>query len=129
MKNTLLPPTQDSFSNLIGTPYSQLDCWGVVREFYRIEFGITLKKYYEETPTGSEATKTVKAGTEDFVRVETPQFGDIITLKINGILGHVGVFLNGQQFLHTKSNTGCIVDKLPKWINSVEGYYRWQKSD
>ena len=127
MKSIHRPLTLGSFSHLIGTPYSELDCWGIARKFYLDVFNIQLYRYYEDTPKGQDAAELAIACSTDFTKVDYPQFGDIILLRLNGLPSHVGIYLNRTQFLHTRETTGCIIDRLQKWKLTIEGFYRWQE--
>jgi cell wall-associated NlpC family hydrolase len=121
--------TTPEYSKLIGIPYKDLDCWGVVREFYSVMFNIELYKYYETTPKGKNASDKVHAALPDFKQVDSPRLGDIILIRLNGLPSHVGVFINDTHFLHTKELTGCILDRIGKWDRMIEGFFRWPSLD
>ena len=81
------------FVSLIGTPYSKLDCWGIVKAFYKLEFNCDLKNYYEEIPTTrKQAEALVYSNKGDFKPVEDLKFGDILLLKIEGIECKIEVY-------------------------------------
>lgn len=119
---------QGDYSKLIGTCYTKLNCWGVVREFYKIVYGIELKHYCEETPENRDITKNlIYSNMGDFKKVDTPEFGDIILIKLFGVESHIAVYLGEGKILHTSLKTGCIIDNLSKWEKVITSYLRVDK--
>lgn len=119
---------QPGYVRLIGTPYKILDCWGIAREFYRIELAMELKRYYDHAPNDIEvANKLIFTNIGDFEQVTAPRFGDIVLININGIEAHIGIYINEQQILHTMKLQGCVLDRLSRWEKMVVGYYRVKK--
>lgn len=115
------------YSKLIGTPYSEKDCWGIVVEFYKIVYGIELKRYYEEVPTNRDiARNIVYSNLGDFSRVEDKdkRFGDIILIKLYGVESHIGVYLEEDLMLHSTLHSGCVVERVTRWRHLISGYYR-----
>lgn len=113
------------YSCLIGIPYEKYDCWGIVREWYKIVYGIELKHYYSEVPNDRNiANSLIYSSMGDFKKVETPEFGDIVLIKLFGVESHIAVYLGDGLILHTSKNTGCIIDRLSKWGKVVTGYFR-----
>lgn len=118
-------------SKLVGVPYEKLNCWELVREFYRRSFAIELQAYYEgPTPSPKEVRALIHAHLSDFVRVDgPPRFGDIILLRLSGIESHIGVFLKNSQFIHSVEGAGVAIDRLDRWHPNVVGYYRYQHKE
>lgn len=119
-------PNIPDFSKLIGTPYETLDCWGIVREFYKIVYGLELKQYYGEIPeTRDMARNIVYASMKDFEEIKTgKQFGDILLIKLFGIESHIAVYLGNGTMLHTSKHSGCLIEKMTRWEKLVVGIYR-----
>jgi len=114
-----------AYSKLIGTPYSDLDCWGVAREFYRLVFGIELKRYFEgETPSRDTTENLIFSNRGDFLEVEKPRFGDIILIKLLGIECHIAIYLDATSILHTQNKVGCMIDRFSRWEKRTSGFYR-----
>lgn len=127
MKNIRQPCTLD-YSKLIGTPYNIQDCWGIAREFYRIVFNIDLKRYYDEIPQNRDIAKgLVYTNKGDFKEVSSPQFGDLILIKLFGIESHIAIYIDENTILHTQHRVGCNLDKLSKWKRLIVGYYRLEE--
>lgn len=121
---------EKDFSKLIGIPYSELDCWGIVREWYKIVYGIELKHYYQEIPKNRDiANNLIYSSMGDFKKVDSPIYGDIILIKLFGVESHIAVYLGNGKILHTSHNTGCIIDNLSKWQKVVTGYFRVVNND
>jgi cell wall-associated NlpC family hydrolase len=118
------------YSDLIGIPYSESDCWGIARLFYKIELGIELNRYYDSAPNDIKiANQLIYSNMGDFEKVTSPNFGDIVLLNLYGIEAHIGIYLNEQQLLHTTRHSGCVIDRMDRWSRMVVGFYRVRKND
>ncbi len=91
-----------------GTGRGGIDCSGFVRAVYKNVFNI-------ELPRTTKAQ--VKQG-RPIGRGEL-QAGDLVFFKPPTYPRHVGIFLNGNQFVHASKNKGVI-------ISQIDGYY-WGK--
>lgn len=117
--------TSPDYSNLIGIPYSDKDCWAIVVAFYRQVFKIELQPYYSEVPTDRKVTeKLVYSARKDFDQVYDRKFGDIVLMKMLGFESHIAVYLGDGKILHTQEKTGCVIDSIAKWEKIVIGFYR-----
>lgn len=118
------------FSDLIGIPYSEKDCWGIAVEFYSKVFKIQLKNYYEQVPESRDIAKDiVYSSVEDFKEVTVPLFGDLILIKLHGVESHIAIYLGEGRMLHTTIHSGCVIDRLKRWEKLVVGYYRVRTND
>lgn len=85
------------------------DCWTLIREYYRREFGLSLGDYsvpYEWWENGGERLYDDNWQHEGFVEVEPRdmQPGDIIMMSIQaGVTNHAAVFLGDNIILHHMS--------------------------
>ena len=118
--------SQESFKELVGVSYEKANCWVPTKEFYRIVFGIELKHYYCDAPeTREDIQKLIYSNKGDFERVDgSPEFGDIILIKMFGIESHIAVYIGNGKMLHTAKRTGSLIDRLGKWDKLVVGYFR-----
>jgi cell wall-associated NlpC family hydrolase len=116
----------EEYASLIGIPYKTLDCWGIVREFYRLVFKVELKRYYEEIPNDRDVAKNlIYTNMGEFSLIEgLPKFGDIALIRLFGIESHIAVYIDKGKILHTSINNGCHIDSLKKWEKLVVGFYR-----
>lgn len=122
--------TIKAINALIGTPYEVLDCFGVARNFYSIALSIELKHYYDEVPkTREESNNLIYSSMGDFIKVDNPQLGDLILMKMFGIESHIAVYLGEGKILHTQHVTGCVVADIEKYKKVITGFYRVNKND
>lgn len=131
MKNTLRQPIPD-YSKLLGTPYSDKDCWGIVVEFYKVVFDIELNRYYQDIPTSRDNVKNlIYSNMGDFTQVEEKdkQLGDVMVIKVFGVESHIAVYLGDDSMLHTTIHSGCVIDRVLRWKHLIVGYYRVVKND
>lgn len=126
------------FNKYVGLPWEfkgrgdgGVDCWGLVRKFYKDEFGIVLPVYSDVCYVGDHkeiipgAKRIVENETSlSFVQVQTPAPGDIILINVFGAPIHVGIVVDKRRFLHIRENTGSEIVRDWKWRNKIEGYYR-----
>lgn len=111
-------------SSYIGIPYSKKDCFNLAKDFYKQELGLELKHYFDELPKNrNEMCALIYTHKGDFKKVRSPEYGDIILLKIKGIESHIAVYLGNGLMLHTTEKTGSVIDRLSRWVNMVSGYY------
>jgi len=122
--------------DLIGVPYMNkgrdllgADCWGLLRLFYIHEMGVLLPTYDESYVDSFDKMSTSTAIQEfsnDWTKVDIPQYGDGIKLRLMGHPCHVGVYLGNAEFLHTQTGHNSGIDRLDsvKWRHRIEGYYR-----
>jgi len=121
---------------LIGIPYRNkgrdllgADCWGLLRLFYLNEIGILLPTYddlYVDAFDKISTSAAIQDFANDWVKVDIPQYGDGIKLRLMGHPCHVGVYLGNAEFLHTQTGHNSCIDRLDsvKWRHRIEGYYR-----
>ena len=127
MKST---PQQGSegFFNLIGIPHSQANCFEIVALFYLQEFSVDLSNLNTEIVSIKQREKIrslIQSNKGHFVQVDEPKYGDILTIRINGVESHIGVYVGAGRFLHSYSDSvGSCIDHLKRWGTRVTGYYR-----
>jgi cell wall-associated NlpC family hydrolase len=119
------------FADLGRTRADGLDCWGLVRLVLRERTGVELPSLTcEYASTRDERVlSAVVLRQRPLVNAESvdePAIGDIVLLRLRGLLSHVGVYVGGGCMLHTRRRTGAVVEDLrsPLWARRVEGYYR-----
>jgi probable lipoprotein NlpC len=127
----------------VGIPYadkgrnrSGVDCWGLIRLALLETFGVVLPSYADDYTTaddGDSVSAAVGQGLADgWHRVEVPQCGDLIVLRIAGRPWHCALAVTPRLFLHAPSKDragrpilSCI-DRLdsPMWARRISGIYR-----
>jgi len=87
------------------------DCSGLVSYVFK-RAGLTLP------PTAEEQGRSGIEVSREFV---SP--GDIVVFRIKGDF-HVGIMLNGREFVHASKSRGVAIDdlSLPYWIKSLQGF-------
>ena len=96
-----------------GTPYrwggetrGGIDCSGLVQVTYRDLFGVNLPR---------STAQQVHAG--DFVSRDQLQPGDLIFFRTGFDNRHVGIYMEGERFMHASANGGVMISDLsdPYW--------------
>ena len=114
--------------DFIGLPYDTFDCYDIVKLFYLKVFDASLTEYvYPDPLDGKYTSQIIASHKSKFERVEKPEFGDIILLRVHGLPSHLGIYLWDGRFMHTTKKTGCIIDMLPEWKTRIEGFYRYDQ--
>ena len=121
----------NSIAEFVGVRYGfrgepGLDCYQLVLEVSDKVFGNKLPDY-SFTGTWRDADAGFNAHKGDFVKVDSPEEGDIILLTIGGRPLHCGIVLNHNQMLHSlRGSNSCIESfRSIKWRHRIEGFYRW----
>ena len=102
------------FARYEGTPYRYggtdaggFDCSGFILTAYREALG-------QRLPRTTDAM--LARGSE--VRPEAVRPGDLVFFRIGGKDSHAGIYMGGQQFIHSASSTGVTLSSLRS------GYWR-----
>lgn len=108
------------------------DCYGFVKLFYKDWFNLEL-----EHPIISKEGKGIERRNnclrpffEPLVKVEIPQFGDIVLyLNHMGLPLHVGVYIGDSKVLNMSSDIGCnVVKYMDNYSKTqVAGLYRHEQ--
>ena len=116
-----------SLVKYIGIPYEKMDCYDLCKKFYKEEFGVELPdQHYIDNRDVKEMAEVVGSCKEEFVKVSDPRFGDLVLLRVWGMPAHVGLYVNDKIILHTQEKIGSMLENIsPRWVNRIEGYYRW----
>lgn len=121
---------EEVYRDLIGTEYSKMDCLGLVREFYKRQYGVEVKTYYEAPPNDiHKAKELLHLHKGDLEKINVLMPGNILVLKVMGVPSHLAIYLGGGKLLHSTSKTGCVIEKLSKWSTLIEGNYRIRQND
>lgn len=123
-------------SRFIGISYAQMNCAELVAhvletEFMRPDIAEQLRGFPEHSMGFRERAEAINTGWRKLAeKVEVPQDGDGVILKIGSRLSHMGLAVDtpkGLYVLHTVGDRGSVVEPATK-IQSciVEGFYRWK---
>jgi hypothetical protein len=125
-----------NYNKYIGLPYatngrdeSGIDCWGLVRLFYKQEYAIELPSYTEEY-SGAYDTRILEMMDQyknNWSQVQTPETGSVIVFNILGEPFHVGIYIGEDKFIHARDGMDSVVESVnsPKWSKRIEGYYKY----
>jgi cell wall-associated NlpC family hydrolase len=117
------------FTEFVGVPYEKADCWRLSQLFYQKVFGIELKSYYEHTPRDrSDRQNLIFTNVGEFKKVDKPEFGDLILIRVLGIESHIAVYIGDGMMLHTSEKTGSVLEPIARWQRRIVGFYRTEKS-
>lgn len=124
-----------TYDKYIGLPYlangrteAGVDCWGLVRLFYRDELNIDLPSY-TTSYTGPDDPAIMELMSEykdtNWKKQTVPKPGDVCVFNIYGEPCHVGVYIGNSKFMHSRENRDVVIESLdsPKWIKRFEGCY------
>ena len=117
-----------------GRDWSGVDCYGLVKLFYRQELGVELPDYnYSDADNMQEVSLCAVAGRSNpnlWTRVLTAAWGDVVMFRIAGLPAHIGVVLNNRDFLHAFHGRNACVESLESinWRQRIDGYFRWNTS-
>lgn len=111
-------------SHLVGIPYKQMNCWELAQKFYSEVLNVELKSFITDPKDRSSTQNLIYTNRGDFLRVDEPEFGDIIVLKVWGLESHIGVYIGEGRFIHSTESSGSHIDRIARWGKNVCGYYR-----
>lgn len=119
---------------LVGRSFlsGQRDCWGLVRDVYRTQFGITLRNiprdenWYKHEPPHMEAEDLLgpESITETGFQIiprNNMRAGDVVLGRIGrtGVVNHCGLVLEDQRILHHLEDRLSRTEPIGPWIRHV----------
>jgi len=127
-----------NYNKYIGLPYAAngrdeqgIDCWGLVRLFYKQEYNIDLPSYTEDYSGAYDERilSIMDAYKPSWSQVDAPQVGSVIVFNILGEPFHVGVYIGEDKFIHARDGMDSVVESVnsPKWAKRIEGYYTYNQ--
>ncbi len=119
-----------SVSRFVGIPYEKKNCWDLTVDFYSEILGIDLFHIYSgHTPSRPDTKNLIFSNMGEFHPVLSPEFGDVIILKIFGVESHIAVYLGEGKMLHTSKRLGSVIERTDKWKKMIVGYFRVNVDD
>lgn len=128
------------WNRYVGIPYaaggcgpSGCDCWGLVRLVYKNEFGIDLPGVSldvtpGQAPDAAMVSPVLELTREAFwQRVDVPQAGDVIVLRVLGHESHVGLVTTPGYMLHVRDGKDAVLEPYDRrrWKQAVRGIWRY----
>lgn len=128
-----------NFEKYIGLKYKEkgrdfdgLDCWGLVRLFYKNEYQIDLPSFSSEyelddTKRIEELIAQYKEGWES---TDSREVGSIVLFRVLGTESHVGIVVNEDQFLHVRENSDSAIEAFdsPYWKKRIVGFFKYSQN-
>jgi murein DD-endopeptidase len=116
-----------------GRGHDGVDCWGLVQLFYKAELGLSVPSYSEDyqSPTDrSSVSEAIVCNLRNWVKVDKPEYGDILVFEILGLPLHTGVYIGNNDFLHSFYMTNSCIERLNSvtWNRRLLGIYRWVRT-
>ena len=108
-----------------GREFPNLDCWGLVRDYYREILRIDLPEYADLSGNTMSAGFRREMERGRFREIAQPEDNAVMALFCRGRLYHVGIWLNGRV-LHTTESRGARYERLPAANISNRRYYRYE---
>ncbi len=119
-----------TLKDFVGIPYETMNCWDIAVKFYDEILGIKLYHIYSgPTPNRDDTRNLIYSNKGEFEKVDIPQFGDIVLIKILGIESHIAVYVGEDKILHTSKSQGSVIDRLSRFSKRVTGVYRIKQND
>jgi len=117
-----------NYNDLIGRPFSEeFNCWELCREMSRRN-GQNFPKYSEFITDLVERQAFIDDNIEnDFVKLDGPEIGCIVFLKLPGHL-HIGYVLDENHFIHVRRKASTSVERLDKWNKLIDGFWKYTGS-
>lgn len=124
-----------SFNKYVGIPFKEkgqdwdgCDCWGLVRLFYRTEYGVILTDlttYYKDTSDKINIGQAAEIEKHNARLTDSPKEGDVILFRFFGYPMHVGIYINDQKMLHVMKGIDAIIERHDKspWKHRKLGVY------
>ena len=124
------------WNKYVGIPYelkgrdrNGLDCWGLVRLFYKEEYDIDLPSFSDEYQTSEQdrIQELMATQREGWVNVQDPKEGDVVLFRVLGFESHIGIYIGEKKFLHAIRDVNSGIESLDsvKWSRRVVGFYRY----
>jgi cell wall-associated NlpC family hydrolase len=124
-------------SQYIGIPYVfhgedryGVDCLGLIKLYYKEQFGITLPDYFYIHGSAKDSCHlTIEVGEADgnWLPVDEIELGDVLIFRVGRYPSHVGMALGDGDFLHCLEGRQSCIEKIENWTERLLKAYRWNK--
>ena len=115
-----------------GRDETGLDCWGLVRLFYKNELDISLPSFEASYDLADDLriAELMAQYKEGWTKQDSPEPGSAILFRILGNVTHIGIYVDNNKFLHIRENSDSVLESLDnfKWSKRIEGFYKYQEN-
>lgn len=121
----------------IGIPYAHkgrtragVDCWGLVRLVFELEFGVRLPSYlegYASAEERAEMAALISAESQStWMTTDEPRLGDVALLNIMGQASHVAIVVKPGLMLNVRKGSNVCLERYDSsiWHKRLLGFYR-----
>lgn len=127
-----------ALSAYVGLPYRAqgrdrdgVDCWGLLRLFYRDELGIDLPGFRDDYTCAGERREldALIAGNAEggpWRRVRHVRHYDGLLFRVGPFASHVAMAIGGGRMLHVHADARSVIQPIrtPLWRDRLVGIYR-----
>ena len=106
-----------------GRVYPNIDCWGLVCDAFKRRRNITLDAYTQFSE--SSMTNGMSDAINQFIKIdENDNFQelDIVCWIVGKQLRHVGIMINGSEYMHCDRIRGTCIGNIKDIIDDVNVY-------
>jgi cell wall-associated NlpC family hydrolase len=101
------------------------DCFGLFAELCRRR-GLYIPNQPSPESLSAREAEIYDVAENEWIRLQHPEEGCAVLLRIGGWVSHIGMVLEGGRFIHASKHTGITVARLDdvQWIERNAGFYR-----
>lgn len=105
-----IPDIAPLVQEVLGRPYSEVDCWGLVRHFFGRGWGLDLDRDPQQAATAVTELWWQEDPRDPLTLVQP---WDLVILRtLHAWSSHVGIVTAPNQFVHTRPRTGVVLESL-----------------
>lgn len=102
------------------------DCFGLFAELCRRR-GLAIPEHPTPADLCQRQSDIMIAAAAEWIRLDAPESGCAVVLRIGPWMSHIGMVLEGGKFIHASKRCGITVARLDDvmWLERIAGYYRY----
>lgn len=106
------------------------DCFGLFAELCRRR-GLAIPDHPSPADLSRREAEIMSAASADWIRLDAPEAGCAVVLRIGPWMSHIGMVLAGGKFIHASKCSGVTVAKLDdvRWAKRIAGFYLYRGRD
>ncbi len=123
------------FKDLIGIPYVELNCWGLVRAGFE-KFGIIVPDYdiaceavNQISCEPKETGEIIWEQRKKWQRLDSPEIPCLIAISLGypGFFHHLGLYFEKDKMLHTTKSRNSCIERLdrPYFANRQRSFWKY----
>lgn len=102
------------------------DCFGLFAELCKRR-GLAIPDHPTPTDLHQRQSDIMIAAAAEWLRLDAPEVGCAVVLRIGPWMSHIGMVLEGGKFIHASKGSGITVARLDdvQWVKRIAGFYRY----